>query len=115
MQRSLRPNKTVAARKGGKERRRWPRLALAIPVFVRGRDESGRDMLEFGTIVNISAGGVLFANRKRPHSRIFLEIPSAFPGVDKLARAKRRFRARVLRIVDLEGWYWCAARFSGEF
>ena len=39
------------------ERRAWVRLPLAIPVFVRSRDQNGKDFLEFATAVNISAGG----------------------------------------------------------
>ena len=38
------------------ERRKWPRLPIAIPVFVRSRDEKGKELLEFATALNISAG-----------------------------------------------------------
>jgi len=41
------------------ERRSWPRLPLAIPVFVRSRDEKGKEFLEFATALNVSAGGAL--------------------------------------------------------
>ena len=34
-------------RKAGIERREWARLPLAIPVFVRSRDNDGKDFLEF--------------------------------------------------------------------
>jgi hypothetical protein len=101
-------------RKREKERRRWSRLPVAIPVFLRGSDEQGKEILEFSTILNISAGGVLFASRKqvRPHSRVFLEVPVGFPAVEEAAHAQRKFQARVLRIVRRDGWYWCAAQFK---
>lgn len=97
-----------------KERRLWPRLPLAIPVFVRGRDKARREMLEFSTIVNISGGGAYFATRKQPHLRVVLEIPIASPGVGELARAKRIFQARILRVAHFQGWHWCAAEFSSS-
>jgi len=49
----------LKAKKLVKERRKWPRLSLAIPVFVRSRDERGKDLLEFATALNVSAGGFL--------------------------------------------------------
>src|SRR5256885_9174410 len=51
-------------RKPETERRKWPRLALAIPVFVRSRDEKGKEFLEFATALNVSAGGALVAVRR---------------------------------------------------
>jgi len=96
-----------------KERRRWPRLPLAIPVFMRGSDEWGKDILEFSTIVNISAGGVSILTRKRPYRRVRLEIPVGSAGLDKIAHPQRKFEARILRVVESQGWYWCAAKFNG--
>src|SRR5208282_6590375 len=46
------------------ERRKWPRLPLAIPVFVRSRDDKGKEFLEFATALNVSAGGMLLAVRR---------------------------------------------------
>ena len=61
------------------ERRKWARLPLAIPVFVRSRDEKGKEFLEFATALNVSAGGMLVAVRRSlpPVAQIRLEIPSA--------------------------------------
>jgi len=61
------------------ERREWVRLPLAIPVFVRSKDQDGRDFLEFATAINISAGGALIAVHRslRPAAQVSLEIPSA--------------------------------------
>lgn len=95
-----------------KECRRWPRLSLAIPVFVRGLDQERREFLEFGSILNVSAGGVLLAIRKRlwRNSRIWLEMPVGI-GVEVREHIQRRLRARVLRISLTEGGYLYAAQF----
>ena len=97
-----------------KERRHWARLSLAIPVFVRGINGQGREFLEFSTLLNESAGGVLLAIRKplRRRSRVSLEIPSAPLLKDvKLPRAARMLRARVVRITYGEGWNLCGLQF----
>ena len=96
------------------ERRRWIRLALAIPVFVRAKCRS-REFLEFGTLLNESAGGALVAVREplRRQSSISLEIPSAPPMMNvKLPGAVRMLRARVLRIAHVNNWNLCALRFA---
>ncbi len=60
--------------------RKWPRLPIAFPVFVRSTDESGKTSMEFATAINVSAGGVLLALRRSPTSRhLALEIP-VYPG-----------------------------------
>jgi len=66
-------------RKSKTERREWVRLPLAIPVFVRSRDKAGKDLLEFATVLNISAGGALVAVRRslRPGTPVSLEVPGA--------------------------------------
>jgi hypothetical protein len=97
------------------ERRRWPRLPLAIPVFVRGRNGQGKDFLEFSILLNESAGGVLLAIRKplRRWSRVSLEIPSA-PLLRniKLPRTVRMLRARVVRISYLGSCNLCGLQFA---
>ncbi len=74
-------------------------MPLAIPVFVRGHDERGKEFLEFATALNLSAGGVLLAvSRALPLSAgVSLEIPSS-PLSDSthLPRAVRRLQARVV-------------------
>lgn len=97
------------------ERRRWARLALAIPVFVRGIPGRGRDFLEFGTLLDVSAGGGLVALRKplRRWARVSLEIPSAAPLADvRLPSAVRTLRARVVRIVYVNSWKLCGLQFA---
>jgi hypothetical protein len=67
------------SRKPKINRRKWERLPLAIPVFVRSSDETGKEFLEFATAWNVSAGGALIAVKRslRLSSQVSLEIPSA--------------------------------------
>jgi len=69
----------VTGQRGRRERRRFDRLPLAVPLFVRGVDEVGNEFLEFANALNISAAGVLLAVRRTlpRFSRVSLEIPSA--------------------------------------
>jgi hypothetical protein len=97
------------------ERRRWPRLPLAIPVFVRSRDEKGKEFLEFATALNISAGGALVAVRRSlPLSaQVSLEIPSApLVAATSLPKASRTLRARTLRITHADGYHLLGLKFS---
>src|SRR5881409_372158 len=84
----------------GAERRKWARLPLAIPVFVRSRDSKGKEFLEFATALNVSAGGMLVAIRRLlpAIAQIRLEIPSApVAALAMLPRASRSLRAKALR------------------
>jgi PilZ domain len=91
------------------------RLALAIPVFVRGMNGRGREFLEFGTLLNESAGGALLAIRRplQRWSRVSLEMPSAPPLISgKLPRAVRMLRARVVRIAYVNSWKLYGLQFA---
>jgi len=102
-------------RKPETERRRWTRLPLAIPVFVRSRDEKGKEILEFATALNISAGGALVAVRRSlPLSaQVLLEIPSAPLAVaNSLPKAARNLRARTLRVTHADGYHLVGLKFS---
>jgi c-di-GMP-binding flagellar brake protein YcgR len=97
------------------ERRRWPRLPLAIPVFVRTQAETDKELLEFATALNVSAGGMLVAVRRSiPSStQVLLEIPSApLAALAALPRVARNLRARVLRMQHGEGYNLVAMKFS---
>jgi hypothetical protein len=100
----------------GGERRRWPRLPLAIPLFVRCRaDDADREFLEFATALNVSAGGMLIAVRHSiPYSaQVSLEIPSApLAALATLPPTARNLRARVLRMQHGEGYNLAAVKFS---
>jgi hypothetical protein len=97
------------------ERRKWPRLPLAIPVFVRSRDENGKEALEFATALNVSAGGALIALRRSlPLStQVVLEIPCApLVSTTALPKTARVLRARTLRITHAEGYNLIGMKFS---
>ena len=103
-----------ADRVGG-ERRKWSRLPLAIPVFVRSRAENGKEVLEFATSLNIGAGGMLIAVRRAlpAISQLRLEIPSApVASLALLPRATRTLQAKALRTTPATGYYLLGLKFS---
>lgn len=97
------------------ERRKWSRLPLAIPVFVRGHDGKGNEFLEFATALNVSAGGMLVAVRHvlPPSCDIRLEIPCA-PSASEATDGPvaRNLRARALRNTPAAGYYLLGLKFS---
>ncbi len=97
------------------ERRRWSRLPLAIPVFVRGQVGQEREFLEFATALNVSAGGMLLAVRRSlPSStQVLLEIPSApLAALAALPKVARSLRAKALRTQHAEGYNLVGLKFS---
>jgi hypothetical protein len=97
------------------ERREWVRLPLAIPIFVRSRDQSGKDSLEFATALNISAGGALVAVHRalRPAAQVSLEIPSApLAATAPVPKNSRNLRAKILRVTHAEGYHLLGLKFS---
>jgi c-di-GMP-binding flagellar brake protein YcgR len=97
------------------ERRQWPRLPLAIPIFVRSRDENGKESLEFATAMNVSAGGVLVAVRRSlPHSaQVSLEIPTApYLAANARPQVSKNLRARSVRVVHAEGYQLVGLKFA---
>ena len=105
----------MSRRASGPERQRWPRLPLAIPVFVRTRDDKGKEFLEFATALNVSAGGALVAVRRSlvASAQVVLEIPSApLAATTALPKASRTLRARTVRVVHAEGYHLVGLKFS---
>ncbi len=98
-----------------KEERKWPRLQLAIPVFVRTRDGSGKDSLEFATAINISPGGALVVVRRSlPKSALVsLEIPSAPIGpVKGLKTSLRMMPAKAVWVAHLDDYHLLGLKFA---
>jgi PilZ domain len=98
-----------------RERRKWARLQLAIPVFVRSRDENGKDSLEFATAVNISPGGALVAVRRSlpKDTPVSLEIPSApLRPANGLPRSSRTMRAKTVWISHLTDYHLLGLKFA---
>jgi PilZ domain len=90
-------------------------LPIAIPVFVRSKDEKGKELLEFATALNISAGGALVIVRRSPplFSQVMLEIPSPPLALGaSVPRAARTLRAKMLRVTHAEGYHLLGVKFS---
>ena len=101
--------------KAGPERRKYQRLPLSIPVFVRGVDQDGKEFLEFATALNISAGGVLLATRRSlPRStNLSLEIPVApLPPNTVSPQSVRTLKARLVRITHDERCHLLGLKFT---
>lgn len=105
----------MTRKKLSQERRKWQRLPLAIPLFIRCRDEDGKDVLEFATALNVSASGMLLAVRRMlpASTQYLLEIPSALiPDTNILPEASRRLRARPVRVVHAKDYHLVGIKFS---
>lgn len=99
--------------KKGAERRKWQRLPLAIPVFVRGIEPSGRKFIEFATALDISVGGALLAiQRHLPQgSKIMLEIPSN-PIPKAQDKQQKSLSAKLVRVTHGEQGPLLGLKFS---
>ena len=96
------------------ERRQWDRLPLAIPLFVRSRDQNGKDFVEFATALNISASGALVAvhHALRLAAQVLLEIPSVpVAVVSPIPKSSRNLRARIVRVTYADGYYLLGLKF----
>jgi PilZ domain-containing protein len=99
----------------GTERRKHQRLPLSIPVFVRGKDDAGKDFLEFATALNISAGGALLASRRSlpKSSSLSLEIPVAPLPTDSIsAHSIRSLKAKLIRVSPGEKYHLLGLKFT---
>jgi len=111
----LRKDETVKKRVPAKDARKWVRLHLAIPIFVRSRDGNGNDSLEFATALNISAGGALVVVRRSvPKSAmISLEIPSVPLGpANGLPSSSRVLRAKAVWVAHLDDYHLLGLKFA---
>jgi hypothetical protein len=105
----------VSRKLTNKEERKWARLQLAIPVFIRTRDGSGRDSLEFATAINISAGGALVVVRRSlsQSAPVSLEIPSAPIGpADGLKTSSRIMQAKAVWVKHLDDYHLLGLKFA---
>jgi hypothetical protein len=105
----------MSGSRSGSERRKWTRLPLAIPVFVRSWDRKSNEYLEFATALNVSAGGMLVAVRKTPAltAPLRLEIPSAPVSATALIpKPSRGLRARIVRSTPVNGYNLLGLKFS---
>ena len=97
------------------EERKWARLRLAIPVFIRARDGNGKDSLEFATAINISPGGALVVVRRSlPKSALVsVEIPSAPIGPTRGLKAPSRvMQAKAMWVTHLDDYHLLGLKFT---
>jgi hypothetical protein len=67
-------------------------------VFVHGTDVNGRSVLEFGTAINVSAGGALIAVKRVPVERdITIEMPVPPGFVANSPMSHRTIKSRIVR------------------
>lgn len=108
----------VAIRQAKKNLRKWARLQLSIPVFVRTQDENSgnhADSLEFATAINISAGGALVAVRRSlPRlTPVLLEIPSARVGPSDCGfNSPRVIKAKTVWVSHLNDYHLMGLKFA---
>jgi hypothetical protein len=105
----------LSRKKLSPERRRWQRLPLAIPVFIRCQDENGKDILEFATALNVSAGGMLVAVRRMlpDVEQYSLEIPiPPVPEANLPPASSRALQARLVRVVHDQNCHLMGLKFS---
>jgi PilZ domain len=98
-----------------REKRKWNRLPLALPVFLRSVGSDGKESLEFATGLNVSAGGILVATRRAfPLAmRALLEIPVApFRLPAKAPKTTRKLQAKIVRIVHGDDFHLIGMRFQ---
>lgn len=96
------------------EQRRWDRLAISIPFFVRGKMASGKEFLEFATALNVSAGGVLLATRSyiEPGTQVLLEIPVLLVNKGQLPQSVSHLPATVLRRTPVRHYFLLGLQFE---
>jgi hypothetical protein len=105
----------VSTKSAAAERRKWPRLPLAIPIFVRSRGDQNKEFLEFATALNVSAGGMLVAVRRAlpAYTEVSLEIPSAPLAAFATAPAvARNLSGKILRTERTQSYNLIALKFS---
>lgn len=95
------------------ERRRFPRIHLQVPLFVRGKDEKGEQFLELAKALNISGLGALITCPKELNPGDFITltvpapsitssalIPAGMPPIQ--ARVRRQEEAGDIYLVGVE-------------
>ena len=95
------------------ERRRAPRLTVAIPMFVRGTDQHGKPFVDFATALNISAGGALLVLKRRlqTESQVSLEIPVGLLPQSLVTKLVQQIQARTLRVEPAETSFVVGVQF----
>ena len=100
----------------GAERRRWQRLPMALPVFVRGKDLRGQDFKDFTAALNVSSGGMLLVMRRYLpiRTRISIDVPTPplLSGGKGFPRCRQQLKARLVSFVPREPFHLYGVKFS---
>jgi hypothetical protein len=96
------------------ERRRWKRIPISIPFFLRGPESPERRFLELASALNISAGGALLATRRYldPGTQITLEVPVSLTSKAHLPRSVTSLQATVVRSVRAPQHFLAGVQFA---
>lgn len=95
------------------KQRRFPRIRLQVPIFLRGQDASGVDFVELTKTLNISASGACIASSHmlRQNQVVHITIPTPSPASSGLvpnetppitAKVLRQQAAGELRLFGIE-------------
>lgn len=90
-------------------------MQLSIPVFIRTKERSGKDSLEFATAMNISPGGALVVVRRSlPKSTLVsVEIPSAPIGpANGLKTSSRIMHAKAIWVTHFDDYHLLGLKFA---
>lgn len=97
------------------ERRKWERIPLPVPLFVRGKDSNGEVFSDLTVAQNVGGGGLVFASDRSlaPSAKLTLQVPSV-PWLSKLRYIgnRRRLRGRIVRVTCKKDTNLYAFQFS---
>ena len=98
----------------GQQQRQWARIRVAIPMFVRGTDQRGKEFLDFATALNISPGGALLVLKRnlQTGAELLLEIPIGVVPEAVTPKVVRSMRAQLLRLEPVERFFLAGVKFS---
>jgi hypothetical protein len=95
------------------ERRRWKRIPLTIPLFIRRMGPYGRELIEFATALNVSAGGVLLASRHDVAcgETVLLEVPRPIKE-PQFSGVQRSIKAIIVRSICTRHYFLLGMQFE---
>ena len=83
------------------ERRRFPRIRLQVPLFIRGTDRDGLEFLELAKTVDISCHGARLLSHRplQPNEIVSITVPAPLPRSSEFGECGTPpFPARVRRL-----------------
>jgi hypothetical protein len=108
------PLHKVATRSVYDERRRFPRIHLQVPLFIRGRDSQGNQFLELAKALDISGLGALVTSPRALATGDFVTLTVPAPSITSSALVPAGMppiQARVRRQQDAGDIYLLGVEF----